>query len=235
MAKIFENHHQMLRDEAILVLWFAHKTGAAWSSTINALPNAGFTITSLWGAHTEMEHSLHISGKAALRTNILMTCRNQQSTPGYLQDVLHQLETRVEPRLHELEEYGLVGPDFIMAAQAEALKAAILPWFLREPEDKLSSMELLDHATDYAVGHAENYITSKVAPQFPGVVAPTKFYVLAKYLYGESIPYDDARRIALACVGTTSVGDPVTEIAVNTGIAALKKEQIDGSSAALLI
>jgi hypothetical protein len=32
----------------------------------------------------------------------------------------------LEPRLQELEDYGLVGPDFIMAAQAEALKAAIL-------------------------------------------------------------------------------------------------------------
>jgi len=234
MAEIFENHHRMLRDEGIFVLWFAHKAGAAWSSTIHALLNAGFTITSLWGVRTEMERSLHISGKAALRTNILMTCRKQQATPGYLQDVLHQLETQVESRLQELEEYGLVGPDFIMAAQAEALKAASQRWPLRDPEGKLSPMEMLDHAMDYAVGQAANYITRKVSPQITGVDAPSKFYVLAKYLYGESIPYDDARRIALACVGTTSVGDPVTEIAVNTGLADLKKEQLDGSTAALL-
>jgi len=98
MAEIFQNHHRMLRDEGILVLWFAHKAGAAWSSTIHALLNAGFTITALWGVRTEMERSLHISGKAALRTNILMTCRKRQAAGGYLQDVLHHLESQV-PRL----------------------------------------------------------------------------------------------------------------------------------------
>ncbi|MFH2110812.1 MAG: DUF1156 domain-containing protein [Candidatus Bathyarchaeota archaeon] len=196
MAEIFTNHYHMLRNEGIFALWFAHKAGAAWSSTIHALLNSGFTITALWGVRTEMEHSLHISGKAALRTNILMTCRKRQESGGYLQDVLHQLDNQVESRLQELEEYGLVGPDFIMAAQAEALKAASSRWPLRDPEGKLTPMEMLDHAMDYAIGQATNYITSKVAPQITGVDAPTKFYVLAKYLYGKSIPYDDARRIA---------------------------------------
>lgn len=235
MTQIFRNTYRLLNDEGVFALWFAHKAGEAWTTTIHALLEAGFTITSLWGVRTEMEHSLHISGKAALRTNIIMICRKRQASGGYIQDALHQLEANLEPRLDELESYGIVGPDFLMAAQAEALKAASSRWPLRDPEGRQAPMEMLSHVMDTATGLAVNYITRKVAPQIVGVDAPTKFYVLSRYLFGDSIPYDDARRLALACTGTTGTGDPVTEIAVDTGLADLKKEQLDGTSASILI
>lgn len=235
MTQIFRNTHRLLNDEGVFALWFAHKAGEAWTTTIHALLEAGFTITSLWGVRTEMERSLHISGKAALRTNIIMTCRKRQASGGYIQDALHQLEANLEPRLDELESYGIVGPDFLMAAQAEALKAASSRWPLRDPEGRQAPMEMLSHVMDIATGLAVNHITRKVAPQIVGVDAPTKFYVLSRYLFGDSIPYDDARRLALACTGTTGTGDPVTEIAVDTGLAKLKKEQVEGSPASILI
>lgn len=235
MTQIFRNTYRLLNDEGVFALWFAHKAGEAWTTTIHALLEAGFTITSLWGVRTEMEHSLHISGKAALRTNIIMTCRKRQASGGYIQDALHQLEGNLEPRLDELESYGIVGPDFLMAAQAEALKAASSRWPLRDPEGRQAPMEMLSHVMDVATGLAVNHITRKVAPQIVGVDAPTKFYVLSRYLFGDSIPYDDARRLALACTGTTGTGDPVTEIAVDTGLADLKKEQLDGTSASILV
>jgi putative DNA methylase len=235
MTQIFRNTYRLLNDEGVFALWFAHKAGEAWTTTIHALLEAGFTITSLWGVRTEMEHSLHISGKAALRTNIIMICRKRQASGGYIQDALHQLEANLEPRLDELESYGIVGPDFLMAAQAEALKAASSRWPLRDPEGKQTPMEMLSHVMDIATGLAVNHITRKVAPQIVGVDAPTKFYVLSRYLFGDSIPYDDARRLALACTGTTGTGDPVTEIAVDTGLADLKKEQLDGTSASILV
>jgi len=235
MTQIFRNTYRLLNDEGVFALWFAHKAGEAWTTTIHALLEAGFTITSLWGVRTEMEHSLHISGKAALRTNIIMICRKRQASGGYIQDALHQLEASLEPRLDELESYGIVGPDFLMAAQAEALKAASSRWPLRDPEGRQTPMEMLSHVMDVATGLAVNHITRKVAPQIVGVDAPTKFYVLSRYLFGDSIPYDDARRLALACTGTTGTGDPVTEIAVDTGLADLKKEQLDGTSASILV
>jgi hypothetical protein len=234
MRDIFTSMHKTLRDDGVFAVWFAHKSGAAWTSTIHALLSSGFTITALWGVRTEMEISLHISGKAALRTNIILICRKSLGTGSYIQDVLSELEKRIEPRLAEIENYGFLGPDFIMSAQAEALKAASRCWPLKDPEGKQTPMEMLDLVTDQAVGFAVNYITQKIAPQIVSVDAPTKFYVLSRYLFGDSIPYDDARRLALACLGVTGIGDPVTEIAVNTGLGELTAEYLDGEKAKVL-
>ena len=234
MKDIFTSMNRVLRDEGAFVLWFAHKAGAAWSSTINALLDSGFAITALWGVRAEMERSLHISGKASLRTNILMICRKQTGRGGYLQDALNQLQTRLEPRLQELESYGIVGPDFIMGAQAEALRVASQHWPLKDPENRMTPQQMLDFITDQATGIAANYLTRKIAPQIIGVDVPTKFYVLARHLYGDSLLYDDARRLALACFGTTAIGDPVTEIAVNTGLGELATETVSGERAKIL-
>jgi putative DNA methylase len=228
MKDIFTSMNRVLRDEGAFVLWFAHKAGAAWSSTINALLNSGFTITALWGVRAEMERSLHITGKASLKTNILMVCRKREGGGGFLQDALHKLEGTLEPRLEELESYGIAGPDFVMGAQAEALRIASQSWPLRDPEGKLTGQEMLEYVVDQATGLAASYLTRKIAPQIVGVDAPTKFYVLARHLYGDSVPYDDARRLALACTGATGTGDPVIDVAVTTGLGELASVTVSG-------
>jgi putative DNA methylase len=234
MTHVFTAMNEALNPEGVFVLWFAHKAGAAWSSTINALLNSDFTITALWGVRAEMERSLHISGKASLKTNIIMVCRKRTGEGGYIQDVLSTLESSLEPRLRELEGYGIVGPDFIMGAQAEALKAASQRWPLKDPEGKLTGQEMLDLVLNQAVDYAVNYITRKIAPQIAGVDAPTKFYVIAKYLYNDAIPYDDARRLALACLGTTGTGDPVKQVALDIDLGELETMTVSGERAKVL-
>jgi len=148
--------------------------------------------------------------------------------------VLREIQRELEPRLSELEEYGLAGPDFLMGAQAEALRIASRSWPVRDPEGRQKPMEILDFLMDQAVGHAVNYLTRKVAPQIVGVDAPTKFYVLARYLFTDVVPYDEARRLALACLGASGVGDPVEEIAVRTGLGSMSAVQLEGEKAKVL-
>lgn len=121
-----------------------------------------------------------------------------------------------------------------MAAQAEALKVASSHWPLRDPQGKMSPSETLDYVMDQAVGHAVNSLTSRVAPQIVGVDAPTKFYVLVRYLYGDVVSYDDARRIALACIGASGVKEPVQEVAVDPGLGRMGKTQVGGESTKVL-
>lgn len=234
MTEIFSAMHRALVPDGVFILWFAHKSGSAWSSTITALLDSGFTITALWGVRAEMERSIHITGKAALRTNILMVCRKQAQGGGYIQDVLSSLESGLEPRLAELEGYNIVGPDFIMGAQAEALKAASQRWPLKDPEGRLTGQQMLDLAMDRAVGIAVSHVIRRISPQISGVDAATRFMLLARHLYKGSVPYDDARRLALACLGAPTGGDPVTELAVNTGLGVLTTESVSGVRAKVL-
>jgi len=235
MHQIFANTHKALRDDGVFLLWFAHKAGAAWATTIHALLDSGFAITALWGVRSEMMRSLHISGKAALRTSIIMVCRKQQNGGGYIQDSLQALNKALSPRLQELEDQGLIGPDFLMGAQAEALKVASANWPIRDPSGQLTSEQALDLLLDHATGAAANHITRKVAPEIVGIDAPTKFYILTKFLYSDEVPYDEARRLALACLGASGTGEPVQELVEKTGLGKLAATQVSGERAKMVV
>jgi putative DNA methylase len=232
MREIFASVHKSLQDEGVFLLWFAHKAGAAWIRTVRALLDSGFGITAMWGVRSEMARSLHITGKAALRTSIIMVCRKQSNGGGgYIQDAVQELDKALEPRLTELEEYGLMGPDFLMGAQAEALRVASHYWPLKDPSGTIGSDTLLDLVLDQATGIAVNHITRRVAPQILGIDTVTKFYILAKHLYSDIIPYDEARRLALACLGGSGTGDPVEEVVVKSGLGRMTVEQVTGERA----
>ena len=233
MRGIFKSIREALRDDGVFLLWFAHKTGEAWSRTIKALLDSGFSIRAIWGVRSEMERSVHISGKAALKTSMIFVCRKRSdSKGGYVQDALADLRRTIEGRLIELYDMDLFGPDFLIGAMAHALRVASDHWPLKDPAGKLSSDKALNLLLDKAVGEAINFLTKKVAPQVATVDSLTKFYVLARYLYKDLIPYDDARRLAIACLGGASVmGDPVEELVVKNGLGKVSKEQVSGERA----
>lgn len=231
MKQIFSSVYNELRHGGVFLLWFAHKTGVAWSRTIRALLDSGFGITGMWGVRSEMERSLHISGKAALRTSVIMVCRKRENGWGYIQDVMRELDEHLEQRLNELDEWGIIGPDFLMGAQADALRIASKYWPIKDPAGKIYPGQALDLILDRATGLTVNYITRKVAPQVIGVDATTKFYILAKYLYADLVPYDDARRLALACLGASGIRDPAEEVVVQSGIGKIATQQVRGERA----
>jgi len=236
MRGIFKSIREALRDDGVFLLWFAHKTGEAWSRTIKALLDSGFSIRAIWGVRSEMERSVHISGKAALKTSMIFVCRKRSdSKGGYVQDALADLRRTIEERLTELYNMNLFGPDFLIGAMAHALRVASDHWPLKDPAGKLSSDEALNLLLDKAVGEAINFLTKKVAPQVATVDPFTKFYVLARYLYKDILPYDDARRLAIACLGGASMmGDPVEELVVKSGLGEVSSEQVSGERAKVI-
>jgi len=235
MFRIFRAVHRALRDDGVFLLWFAHRTGEAWSTTVRSLLDAGFIITAVWPVRSEMERSIHVSGKAALRTSMIVVCRKrQEKAGGFLQDAIAELDQTIENRLVELDEMGLVGPDFMMGAMAHALKVASERWPLRDPSGELSPEECLSIVVDRAVGEAVSYVTRKVAPEIAAVDAPTRFYVLARDLYRDMIPWDDARRLALACQPGEISGDPVKEVVILSGLGVETSTSVKGEKQKLI-
>jgi|Deesub1362B_J571_1020462.scaffolds.fasta_scaffold00024_73 putative DNA methylase len=227
IKRIFKNMRDALADDGLLLIWFAHKAGEAWIKTVKALLDAGYSISAMWSVRSEMERSLHIAGKAALRTSILFVCRKRQGEGAWLPDVMRDFDEKILERIEELESYGLFGPDLVMGAQAEALRIVSEGWPVKDPSGERTPEQILDEALNRAVGIVINHTLKKVAPHIGDVDAPTKFYVLAYSLgYGDIIDYDDARRIALA-LGTTE-GDPVEEIVIKHNIGKFQKVDVEG-------
>ena len=81
MAEIFAECRRVIKDDGITTVMFNHKSTAAWDAITVALIDANFTITRTWPVKTEAESSMHIKGKAAARTTILLVCRPRDENP----------------------------------------------------------------------------------------------------------------------------------------------------------
>ncbi|RSN72764.1 DUF1156 domain-containing protein [Candidatus Methanodesulfokora washburnensis] len=228
MESIFRSIYKALRDEGVFLLWFAHKTGEAWIRTIRALLDSGFSIRMLWGVRSEMEHSIHVSGKAALRTSIIFICRKRsEEARGYIQDALKEMKRTLSEKLVELYDMELPGPDFLMGAMAHALKIASDYWPLKDPEGKMDKNEALNLLLNEVISEAINFHIRKVIPQISAVDPLTKFYIIARHWYKDTVPYDDARRLSLACLGASELRDPVEELVIKGGLGKIMSERAD--------
>gem|GEM_PF-2044002 len=228
LRDIFKAHYNALRDDGVFILWFAHKASEAWVKTIKALLDVGFVITAIWGVRTEMARSLHIVGRAALRTSLLIVARKLPRNPSWLPEVLNEIKRCLPSRLSELERLQVWGPDFLMAAMAEGLRVASRYWPVRDPLGKLSPDDILDKILSLSTMLATSRILRRISPELVGIDAPTKFYILARRLYGDIISYDDARRLALAVLGTTPTEDPVNLVVKRSGLCTDKTVEVEG-------
>jgi len=228
LRDIFKAHYNALRNDGVFILWFAHKASEAWVKTIKALLDVGFVITAIWGVRTEMARSLHIVGRAALRTSLLIVARKLPRNPSWLPEVLNEIKRCLPSRLSELERLQVWGPDFLMAAMAEGLRVASRYWPVRDPLGKLSPDDILDKILSLSTMLATSRILRRISPELVGIDAPTKFYILARRLYGDIISYDDARRLALAVLGTTPTEDPVNLVVKRSGLCTDKTVEVEG-------
>ncbi|MCL8207345.1 MAG: DUF1156 domain-containing protein [Actinomycetia bacterium] len=114
---------RLLADDGIAVVVFAHKSTAGWEAMLQALVDAGWTITGSWPVDTERPGRLRAQKSAALASSVHLACRPR--TPGSVgdwRDVLEELPRRVHAWLPRLAAEGIVGADAIFACLGPALE-----------------------------------------------------------------------------------------------------------------
>lgn len=79
MHQAFCEANRVLKPDGITVVVYAHKTTAGWSTLIDSLRRAGFTITEAWPLDTEMGSRLRGQNSAALASSIFLVARKRPS------------------------------------------------------------------------------------------------------------------------------------------------------------
>jgi putative DNA methylase len=119
---------RVLAPHGIGLLVFAHKSTAGWEAQLQAMIDAGWTITASWPIDTEMASRLRAKNSAALASSIHIVCRPrehlgaQNGTVGDWRDVLQALPNRMAEWMRRLAEEGVVGADAIFACLGPALE-----------------------------------------------------------------------------------------------------------------
>lgn len=117
---------RILSPDGIGCIVFAHKSTSGWEAQLQAMVDAGWTITASWPIDTEMGSRLRAMNSAALASSIHLVVRpravNTLNAIGDWRDVLEELPKRINAWLPRLAEEGVVGADAIFACLGPALE-----------------------------------------------------------------------------------------------------------------
>lgn len=117
---------RILSPDGIGCIVFAHKSTSGWEAQLQAMVDAGWTITASWPIDTEMGSRLRAMNSAALASSIHLVVRPRSVTPhnavGDWRDVLEELPKRINAWLPRLAEESVVGADAIFSCLGPALE-----------------------------------------------------------------------------------------------------------------
>ncbi|MBK9745779.1 MAG: DNA-processing protein DprA [Chloroflexi bacterium] len=129
MMQAMSEARRILAPIGVGVVVFAHKSTSGWETQLQAMLDAGWTVTGSWPIDTEMGTRLRAMNSAALASSIHLVCRPREDeygtptqTVGDWREVLAELPGRIRSWLPRLEREGVVGADAIFACLGPAME-----------------------------------------------------------------------------------------------------------------
>jgi hypothetical protein len=123
MTKALLEGCRILSSNGIGLIVFAHKSTAGWEAQLQAIADAGWTITGSWPIDTEMGNRMNAMGTASLASSVHLACRPRNTEEiGDWRDVLQELPQRIHEWMPRLASEGVVGADAIFACLGPALE-----------------------------------------------------------------------------------------------------------------
>ncbi|MDW7728112.1 MAG: hypothetical protein SCH70_13610 [Candidatus Methanoperedens sp.] len=126
MGKAMAEGKRVLSSQGIGIVVFAHKSTSGWEAQLQAMIDAGWTVTGSWPIDTERPGRLRAQDSAALASSIHLVCRprapGSESVIGDWRDVLQELPVRIHEWMPRLAQEKVVGADAIFACLGPALE-----------------------------------------------------------------------------------------------------------------
>ncbi|WP_445633941.1 GIY-YIG domain-containing protein [Nostoc sp. DSM 114161] len=199
MHQAFCEASRVLKPGGMMVVVYAHKTTAGWSTLIDSLRRAKFTITEAWPLDTEQQGGLR-GLRASLASSIFLVSRKRIDTRigDYTTDVRPLLSEIIRDRVKILITEGVTGADLVIACIGAGLRAYTQYDRVELPNgDELNANSFLDEVQKEVL---EEILTEVLKCDKKGISAvdkPTQYYILGRYEYGEAIvEFDEANTLA---------------------------------------
>nr|BAL53121.1 adenine-specific DNA methylase [uncultured Gammaproteobacteria bacterium] len=207
MAQSFAEANRVLKPGGAMVVVYAHKSTLGWSTLVDALRQAGFTVTEAWPLDTEMKSRLIARETASLASSIFLVARKREGavTGSYEDEVRPELEKIVRERVDSLWKMGITGADLVIAAVGAGLRA-----FTRFARVEYANGE--EVPAEKFLAEVEGVVLETLLEKIFGMAGsgvsavdgPSRFYVLWRYAYqatemeaGEAIVFTYGQNVEL--------------------------------------
>ncbi len=199
LTQAFQEFHRVLTPSGIALFVYAHKSTSGWETMLEALIQAGFTITSSWPIHTEMKARLRARTSAALASSIYLVCRKgEQQSEGYLPEVIAEVEKNIFSRLKRFWADGIRGGDFFISAIGPGMEIfSRFRTILKYSGEKVPVSAQLAHIRKISTDFLFQILTD--IPQNAILDETGQFYLAFRWTYGESIiNYGEVQKLSQA-------------------------------------
>ncbi len=185
--------HDCLKDNGILVMFFAHSSIEAWDFVISSLQKAAFRITATWPVHTESTTNPLARGHASMMSSIIIVARKRKSEKsGYIEEIKDEVEAHLKRRLDEFWKYGLRGADLTVSAMGATLDVITQYSEIKSYTGEMKIKDVLALVQKYVA----EYVLSRYIKNTAGLDAQTSFYLYSRLSALEGMPFDTANLIA---------------------------------------
>ena len=195
MEKSLYEMHRVLKPDGILVLVYAHKTTAGWEVLIEAILNAGFTITAAWPIDTQNPYRIKAHDTASLDSAIYVVGRKwKHKRVAEWRIVQREFRKHMHKKLNVLLEAGIRGSDFYIAAIGSALEVfGKYREVSKTDGTKITVARILDEIRNLC----SDFVVKRLTDNRAGKTDPiTKLYISWRWTYGsEKVNYDNARKM----------------------------------------
>ncbi|MCC6003568.1 MAG: DUF1156 domain-containing protein [Thermofilum sp.] len=123
LHRSFLSMRRLLKDDGLLVTYYAHTDPEAWEELISAGWRAGFRVTAAFPVATEFALRVTGRGKAALDTSIVVVWRPGVRGEALWDQVYREALASAEERALELLRAGRSGVDLFVGTLAATLSA----------------------------------------------------------------------------------------------------------------
>lgn len=187
MHLAFTKIHRLLKDDGVLVMFYAHKSIEGWRFVLEALRKSGFKVTSTITLMTESERSLLARGKSSVFHSLVITARKRlENKTANLLDIEDEIRKIIDQKYPELLDiYGNDRVNLMVAASGIVIETIT-------SYSKITSFT--KNTADYAIEMGQKYLIETFARHtlaVDHVDVKTMLYTWFRHSPLEDISYTD--------------------------------------------
>lgn len=190
---------RVVADDGIVSLVFAHTETEAWERLLKALRQSGLVVTTSWPMQSERAGRSTANKSAVLASSVVLVCRKAEAQrEGFYDDVVRELETRLDERLSTFEEMQLSGADYFVSAIGPAFEVfARYSRIVRLSGEEVDVDQLMVLARQAVARHAMRRLLG--GESLAALDDRSLFYLTWRWAYdGIPIPADEAYMLCRA-------------------------------------